>query len=392
MPNSTFLNFLFLLLYRHRNKHVAIFIIASLIVFLLSSVMLISHALHFDLKRTLSYQPDFIIQKMCSGKNIDTPVAWIEEFSEIEGVTAAVGRVYGKYFYEPNEHHFTIVGIDLFDEQINQKFTELIDGIDIKAFLEKPNMIIGHGVKEFLDQYHFFEYYVFRPPDRSKAEVNIYQTFPKESSLVSNDMIIMDIDLARHILGINENHVTDIVLYTPNELEADNIYIKLVLKHFDTRIVQKSEIATAYENLYNYKGGLFLILYCVVLLSFVIILYQRYAMIQSSDKKEIGILRAVGWSIKDVIVLKMSETFAVALLAFLVGFIAAYLYIFYADAPLLGAIFYGHNNLPSNFKLTQVVDLQLLSQLFFFYMIPFMAAVLIPSWRAAVIDPLEAMR
>jgi putative ABC transport system permease protein len=341
MPNSTFLNFLFLLLYRHRNKHVAIFIIASLIVFLLSSVMLISHALHFDLKRTLSYQPDFIIQKMRSGKNIDTPVAWIEEFSEIEGVTAAVGRVYGKYFYEPNEHHFTIVGIDLFDEQINQKFTELIDGIDIKAFLEKPNMIIGHGVKEFLDQYHFFEYYVFRPPDRSKAEVNIYQTFPKESSLVSNDMIIMDIDLARHILGINENHVTDIVLYTPNELEADNIYIKLVLKHFDTRIVQKSEIATAYENLYNYKGGLFLILYCVVLLSFVIILYQRYAMIQSSDKKEIGILRAVGWSIKDVIVLKMSETFAVALLAFLVGFIAAYLYIFYADAPLLGAIFYG---------------------------------------------------
>lgn len=392
MQSKLFFNFLFLLLFKHRIKHIAVFFISTLIVSVLSSVLLLSNALQEEIHDTLSSQPDFIIQKMRSGKSVNTPLTWADEFHSIEGITKVQARVYGQYFYAPNGHYFNIVGIDFFEEHNSEKLKQLIKGIDMKAFLDKPNMIIGQGVKAFLAQYHFFDYYVFRSPDLSKTEVNIYQSFPKESALVSNDMIIMDIDLARQILGISEDESTDIALYSPNELEADNIYIKLVLKHFDIRIIQKPDIAKAYEQLFNYKGGLFLILYMIVLLTFMMILYQRYSMVQSSDKKEIGILRAVGWSIKDVIILKVTESFVVALFAFLIGFIAAFIYVFYLDAPLLGAIFYGFSNLPTDISLSKSIDLSLMSLLFLFYILPFMAAVLIPSWRASVIDPLEAMR
>jgi putative ABC transport system permease protein len=392
MRSKLFLNFLFLLLLKHRVKHLSIFFISTLIVFLLSSVMLLSHALQEEISETLDAQPDFIIQKMRGGKSVNTPLSWADEFQSIEGITKAQPRVYGQYFYEPNAQHFTIVGIDFFEEHNDHKLQKVIDDIDMRAFLEKPNMIIGHGVKAFLDRYHFFDYYVFKTADNSNLEINIYETFPKESTLVSNDMIIMDIDMARQILGISESESTDIALYSPNPLEADNIYIKLVLKHFDIRIIQKSDIQKAYEHLFNYKGGVFLILYMIVLLTFMMILYQRYSMIQSSDKKEIGILRAMGWSIKDVIVLKMSESFMVAFFAFGIGFILAFVYVFTFDAPLLGALFYGYSNLPTDITLAKSIDFSLLSLLFLFYILPFMAAVLIPSWRASVIDPLEAMR
>jgi ABC-type lipoprotein release transport system permease subunit len=354
--------------------------------------MLISNAIQEEIKETLSAQPDFIIQKMRSGKSVDTPLIWAEEFEDIEGISQIQPRVYGRYFYEPNEHYFNIIGIDFFEKQNSEKLQKVIDDIDMREFLSKPSMIIGQGVKEFLDKYHFFDYYVFRPPDRSKLEVSIYSHFPKESSLLSNDTIVMDIDLARKILGVEEDESTDIALYSPNELEADNIYIKLVLKHFDIRIIQKRDIKKAYEKLFNYKGGLFLILYLIVLLTFMMILYQRYSMVQSSDKKEIGILRALGWSIKDVIILKVAESFILALSAFLLGFILAFIYVFVFDAPLLGAIFYGYSNLPTDISLSKSIDFSLLSMLFLFYILPFMAAVLIPSWRASVVDPLEAMR
>jgi ABC-type lipoprotein release transport system permease subunit len=262
----------------------------------------------------------------------------------------------------------------------------------MREFLSKPNMIIGQGVKAFLDKYHFFEYYVFRDPQRNKIEVNIYNHFPKESSLLSNDIIIMDIDLARKILGIDEDESTDMALYSPNPLEADNILVKLILQHFDSRIIQKSDIQKAYNKLFNYKGGLFLILFMIVLLTFMMILYQRYSMVQSSAKKEIGILRALGWSIKDVIILKISESFLVAIFSFLLGFILAFIYVFFLNAPLLGAIFYGFSNLPTDIVLNKSIDFSVISLLFLFYILPFMAAVLIPSWRASVTDPLEAKR
>ena len=58
-------------------------------------------------------------------------------------------------------------------------------------------------------------------------------------------------------------------------------------------------------------------------------------MISSSDKKEIGILKAVGWSIKDIIKLKIIENFIVGFMAFIIGVIIAYIFVFILNAPIL---------------------------------------------------------
>ena len=392
MKNSVFFNFLFLLLVKHKSKHIAIFIISILIVFLISSVLFISNSLKKEVFSTLDNQSDFIIQKTNNGKIFDTPISWIDDFSSINGVNDVQQRVYGHYYFMPENVYFTIVGVDLFEENTNKNIKELLSVLNIPNFLQNDSMIIGNGIKKIFDKYHYFDSYDFKLLPKQSLNVKIFKDLPKEANLVANDLIIMDINLAKKILNINEENSSDIVLNVPNDLEKQNIKEQLILKHSNIRILQKESLKKEYENMFNYKGGIFLVLFIVVIFTFILILYQRYSMISSSDKKEIGILKAVGWSIKDIIKLKIIENFIVGFMAFIIGVIVAYIFVFILNAPILKNIFIGFSNVQNDFILNANIEFTTIVTLFLFFIIPFLSAVLIPVWKIAVIDANESMK
>ena len=392
MKNSVFFNFLFLLLSKHKSKHIAIFIISILIVFLISSVLFISNSLKKEVFFTLNNQSDFVIQKTNNGKIFDTPISWIDDFSSINGLKNLQQRVYGQYYFMPENVYFTIVGVDLFEENTNKNINDLLKTLNISNFLQNDSMIIGNGIKKIFDKYHYFDSYDFKLLDKNTINIKIFKNLPKEANLVANDLIIMDINLAKKILNIDEENSTDIVLNVPNDLEKQNIKEQLILKHSNIRILQKENLKKEYENMFNYKGGIFLVLFIVVIFTFILILYQRYSMISSSDKKEIGILKAVGWSIKDIIKLKIIENFIVGFMAFIIGVIIAYIFVFILNAPILKNIFIGFSNVQNDFILNANIEFTTLITLFLFFIIPFLSAVLIPVWKIAVIDANESMK
>ena len=392
MKNSVFFNFLFLLLLKHKSKHLAIFIISILIVFLISSVLFISNSLKKEAFSTLENQSDFVIQKINSGKILDTPISWIEDFSSINGIKNTQQRVYGQYYFMPENVYFTIVGLDLFEENTNKNLKELLKILNISDFLQKDSMIIGNGIKKIFDKYHYFDSYDFKLSNNKLTTVKIFKDLPQEANLVANDLIIMDINLAKIILNINEEDSTDIVLNVPNNLERQNIKEQLILKHPNIRILQKETLKKEYENMFNYKGGIFLVLFIVVIFTFILILYQRYSMISSNDKKEIGILKAVGWSIKDIIKLKIIENFIVGFMAFIIGIIISYIFVFILNAPILKNIFIGFSNIQNDFILNPNIDFTIIVTLFLFFIIPFLSAILIPVWKISIIDANESMK
>ena len=392
MKNSVFFNFLFLLLIKHQSKHLAIFIISIFIVFLISSVLFIKNSLQKEIFSTLENQSDFIIQQTNGSKIVNTPVSWIDDFSSINGVKNTQQRVYGQYYFLPENVYFTIVGIDLFEENTNKKLNELLKSLNISDFLENDSMIIGDGIKKIFDKYHYFDSYDFKLSNSDLKNIKVFNSLPKDLNLVANDLIIMDINLAKEILNINENESTDIVLNVPNNLERQNVKEQLLLEHSNLRILQKDELKKEYENMFNYKGGIFLILFIVVLFTFILILYQRYSMISSTDKKEIGILKAVGWSIKDIIKLKIMENFIVGFMAYIIGVVFSYIFVFILNAPILKHIFIGFSNMQNDFIFNPNIEINSLITLFLFFMIPFLSAILIPVWKVAVLDSTKSMK
>ena len=392
MKISVFFNFLFLLLFTHKSKHLAIFFISILIVFLSSSILFISNTLKKEIFTTLENQSDFVIQKINSGKSQYTPISWIEDFKEISGVKNIQQRVYGQYYFMPENVYFTIVGVDLFEEGSSKNIKELLKVLNISEFLQSDSMIIGNGIKKLFDKYRYTDSYDFKLFNNDLKEIKIFKDLPQKANLVANDLIIMDINLAKEILNIKEDEATDIVLNVPNNLERANVKDQLILKHSNTRILQKENLKKEYENMFNYKGGIFLILFIVVILTFTLILYQRYSMISLGDKKEIGILKAVGWSIKDILKLKIMENFIVAFMAFIIGIILSYIFVFILNAPILKNVFIGSQNLQNDFIFNANIQIDSLITLFLFFMIPFLSAVLIPVWKVAIIDSTQSMK
>jgi len=391
MQNSVFLNFLTLLLFKQKGKHIGAVLISVIIIFLLSSVLFISSSLQHSLLGTLEAQADFSVTRVQAGKAVNTPFKWADKIMGINGTSKVSPRVYGRYFFTPRENAFLVVGIDFFDERNSAELKKLLENLDLKRFLSQDSMLVGEGVKKFLAAHYFKDDFAFKTPQGSFKKVKIYKTFPKQANLIANDMIIMPIDLAREIFGMAEDEVTDITFNVPNDAEWDNIITKLHLMFYDVRVVEKREVKKAYEKLFNYKGGLFLILYLVTIVTFMLILYQRYSMIYSTERKEIGILRAVGWSIKDILKLKFYENLVIVVVSFVLGVVLAYLYVFILNAPLLNQIFLGGANLSNYVTFAPVLEFGLLGSMFLFYAVPFLAAVLIPAWKVAVTPPKEAM-
>lgn len=392
MLNKSFYSFLFLMLFTHRSKHFSIFVISIILVFILSSVMFISTSLSKDIQYTLDSQADFVVQKMKAGEVIDIDLSLIEKIEQIYGVKNVTSRVYGKYFFKPLKQSFTIVGVDFFEEQNSKNLKTLSKKLDMSKFLEKEYMIIGSGVKKLFDKFKYEKSYFFTTPLGESIEVEIYDAFDDTTSLLSNDMIILPKELAKIVLGVDEYKTSDIALNVPNELERVNAKVEIILKDDNLRVISKDDMKSYYLNLFNYKTGLFLVLYIVAILTFLLILYQRYSMINSSDKKEIAILKAVGWSIKDILKLKVFENFLVAFFSFSIGIILSFIYIFVAKAPFLMQIFLGFSNLDFSYELTPYIPFGSIVTLFIFYVVPFLCVILIPVWKIATVDVIKSIK
>ena len=386
------LHFALLLLLRYKKKHISIFSLLTLLIALITSVIFVSSSLQHDIYQTLDAQADITLQKYRAGRVEDAPASWVDEALEIDGVANAQGRIYGMHFYEPLEEHFMVVGVDFYDEQIEKSLQKVVENLDVEKFLERKNMLIGSDVKRFFDEYEYKEYYIFRPPDRSREKLYIYGELDEKSSVVSGNLILMSQENARTILGVQEGYVSDVVLKVPNKDELETIVNKLKIAHFDMRIITKEQIENYYKDLFNYKGGLFLSLYIIVILSFMLILYQRYSLTKSVELKEVALLRLSGWKVDEVIWLKLFENFVVIVSAFMSGVIFAFVYVYYIGGGFLKSIFLGSENLLSNATLSPVIDTQTLFGIFLFFTLPYLATIVIPLWRESVRDSMEILR
>ena len=385
MKSSVFINLIFLLLHKQKTKYISIFILATLTIFLLSTVIFIKSSLQNEILKTLESHNDFIIQREFGGRIFDIENQLEDKLRNIYAVKNITKRVYGRYKFLSEDVYFTIIGVDF--SNLNKELKNL--GLQN---ISNDEMIVGFEVDNLLKKYKYTNYYDFFLPNKEIKKVKIAKVLEKESNIISSDIIILDINLARDILGIKRDFSTNIAFDVPNELERTNIKQKLQRLDLDLNIIQKEDILKKYETIFNYKGGVFLILYLVVLFAFIMILYQRYSQVSINERKQIAIFKAIGYSVRDIIKIKMSENFVVAFVSYLFGVLLAYFFVFILNAPILKNIFIDFSNIKNDFIIYPYIEFSTFVTLFLFFMVLFLSSVLIPVWKISAINPYESLR
>lgn len=388
--NSPFYRFAALCLYTHKSKHIAPFMLFFILVFLICSVLFISTSLKAISLQIIEHEPQILVENYRGGTKSTVDDYYIEALKNIKGITRIIPRVSGKYYFEQSKTYFTIIGLDFFAPNFNTAINALSKQKITQA--NEDTIFIGSGTQSTLEKFSYKESLTLFSYGGESLHVKVISLDDKDFALLSHSVILCDVNLARQLLGMEKFEYSDFFVDVPNETEVPNIVAQIRTLFPNSKITTKEESKAAAFNLYDYKSGLFLALFLTSIVSFMILLYQKTIFSFAHEKREIGILRAIGWRISDIIKFKLIQNLFIALSAFILALVCSYLFVFKANAPLLKNIFLGSDAsliqthfIPS-FSMSDIIILLLLS------VVPFMASVLLPAWKLSTIDPTEVMK
>ena len=196
----------------------------------------------------------------------------------------------------------------------------------------------------------------------------------------------------RKIFSISQDHATDLVLQVRNDKELATIAAKITQLYPDTRPILRNEILRTYDAVFDWRAGVIIVILSGAFFAFIILAWDKATGLNAEEKREIGILKAIGWETSDILLMKFWEGAAVSLSAFLMGILSAYLHIFFTASVLFAPVLKGWSVLYPDFKLTPFISAYEIAILFFLTVIPYTVATILPSWRSATIDPDSVMR
>ena len=87
-------------LLRRKGKNLALLFVYSLVVFMLGSVLLFTHAIKKEASLILQDAPEMIVQRSNAGRHDLIPFSYMESIKKIRGIQSVRERLWG-YYYDP---------------------------------------------------------------------------------------------------------------------------------------------------------------------------------------------------------------------------------------------------------------------------------------------------
>ena len=357
-------------LLRRKTKNVSLLAIYTLIVFAIASLLFFLSALKREASLILKDAPDMVVQRMVAGRQDLIPMAYAKEIALLRGVRAVTPRLWGYYYDAPSGGNLTVMTGDK----------------------TAGTITIGSGVSR-LRRATVGDIIVLQSyGNQAPLMLEIDRVLPYESELAAADLVVMADRDFKKLFKFPAGHATDLALTIANQRELATVAEKIVNRFPDSRPILKSEMLRTYDSIFDWRGGMMLVMMTAAILSFIIFAWDRATGLSAEERKEIGILKSIGWETSDVLLLKFWEGAIISLSAFFLGVIAAYCHVYFLSAPLFQPVLKGWSVLYPQFTLVPAVDTYQLGVLFFLTVAPYTFATIIPCWRAATIDPDAAMR
>ena len=378
-------------IWRRKLKNLGIMLVFALVIFLLGSFQMLTGALSNSAEAVLENTPEITIQKMSAGRQEAIPLAYKDKLRSIYGIRAIIPRVWGYYFDESSLANFTILALESDSMPSGNKLNLTLSHGHFPKITESGTAVIGRSVHDILGLGKRRIFSLFKP-DLSLKSFETVGLFSEQTDLLTNDLIVMNLADARDLFAIPELMATDLCIYVANPDEIETIAKKIAALLPDTRVLTKSQIQKTYQVVFSWRSGFASICLLTALVAFAILAWDKASGLSPEERREIGILKILGWETTDILAVRFWESTLISALAFIIGCTAAYIHVAFFDASLLKPVMVGWSVIHPPFKLLPSVTVADLMLIFSFSVMPYLAATVIPAWRCSTVPPDSVIR
>ena len=356
---------------------------------LVAAVIFMTEALRGEAERAHAAHPDIVVQRLVGGRPTTISAAEVAKIADIPSVRSVTPRVWGYFFLPSLQGNVTIIGTPKGGQTLTIANGVLAEGRDIT--LGEHEMIAGAELATFLG---------LRPGDElglpswnlDAHALKLVGTFRSSLDLYTADVIICDEDDARALLDLPRGDATDLAVTLSNTAEARVVARTITERLPGARVIERDLLARVYHLAYGRRAGFVLGASIPAILALLVLAWDRASGLGPDERKEIAVLKAVGWSTSEVLWAKLFESLLVGASATALGLLLGYAWIFWLGAPGLRPALVGWSVLYPRAALTPAVDFAQLLGISLSVMGPFALLSVVPAWKAATTDPLETMR
>lgn len=359
-------------LLRRKGKNGALLLVYTAVVFLLASVMLFTQALRREAAMALAEEAEIVVQRTVAGRHSLVPEGYAERIRGIRGVQAVTPRLWGYSRGAGDGSNYALL-------------------VPADAPPPEGSLAIGDTLSRRLGA-RAGDTLPLRTFQGGTVALKVASVVREEPRMASAGLLLVSAADFRALFGLPPGVATDLAVSVRNPREWNTVARKIVEALPDTRPILRDEVLRTYDAVFGWRAGVLLALLAAALMAFIILGWDKASGLSAEERREIGILKAIGWETSDVLLMKFWEGTAVSLAAFLAGVLLAYVHVYLGGSALFAPVLKGWSVLYPEFRLAPSVGASQLTTLFFLAVVPYTVATIVPSWRAATVDPDAVMR
>ena len=252
---------------------------------------------------------------------------------------------------------------------------------------ERGVVALGRGVAGRLEIGHRWKV----PTSSTPHPLKIVGILSDEVAVHGANMALTSMHDARVVAGLEPTEVSEVSATLRPGANPIEISDDVRGRFPGIRVIGRSALARILDAIYGSRSGAFLTIWLVLLLVAPAVAWALGMDIAASERRELGVLKALGWSTLELIETRMIEGGLLGLLATLGGAVLGMIFAL-LGAPGLADLFIGWTAIYPSFPPPLALEAGSALALFGLGIVPLLAASAVPAWRIGSTPPEAVMR
>ncbi len=381
-------------LLRRPARSIAVFLPLALALAVSSAMTVVRDGIARDAQASIAGLPDITVQNVTGGRSERISLNMVPFLEAVPGVERVRPRVWG---YLPvrlekgkGDVAYTLVGVPVETSALPAFAAGTIERGRVLRGDSAGEAVVGQAIAAALGIEPGGGIEITDEAGRTR-DFHVVGIFATPVQIYAADLILTGIEDARAYFGYGAEEATDLLVDVRPGEDPDRVAERIAGEYPGLRVLSRTSMSELSEEAYGGRAGVFSLFWVTLLLSALLVAFAQASSIQLDLVREIGILRAVGWDIGDVILLKMIESALLGLLGSLTGILLGLSYVA-LDAPGVKSFFLGWSVVYPEFALPVALEPASLLLLLAIGVLPLLAATAVPAWITGTLPPDEAIR